>query len=222
MSGEGHKYLALENISFSYDAHRVIFKEFSLAIQKGTAMLVTGPVGAGKTTLARLICGDLRPKSGKILLKGTGIVRAPRARRADILAHWGVLLEDTYLLDNQSVADNVRLALSLSSARKSSESRTVESVLRQSGIWGNRNQNPSALSKGQRKLLQLAMVDARNPEFILWDDPESNLDERSLRTAIERIKRNHRAGCTLLILTSHPEYFSELAAEVIPIPEQST
>ncbi len=211
------EYLTLSGIRFGYKPEQPILDGFNLAIPRGDGVILSGPVGSGKTSAVNLLIGWLKPQAGEVLVDGKSIRGIPQHDRSRLLGSWGLILEENTLLLDRSVRDNIRTAVRLSAARVKPSSSEVNAFLRTVGLVNKRKQNPSELSGGEQKLLQLSIACLRNPLFLIWDDPDSGLDESGLTTAMEIVRKKHLAGMTVLMTTSRPERYTNTGWSIVEI-----
>ena len=210
-------YIKFDGVSFAYENSPPIFEDFSLSLAGSDGVIVTGPVGSGKTTLARLIVGSLKPQRGEIFIAGRPINRLSYAGRAILYSGWGIVSERSALLDDRSVLDNITAAMKLSTARVGRKRGDIENILRKCRMYSRRKARPSRLSQGEQRTLQIMMAIARNPIFLLWDDPDSFLDDERFEFAISEIRRLNLAGSTVILTTSHPDRYAHLEWPIISI-----
>jgi ABC-type multidrug transport system ATPase subunit len=210
-------YLKLSGVRFGYNPERSILDGFNLTIPKGGGVIVSGPVGSGKTTMVNLLIGRLKPQAGEVLVYGKSIGDIPPHDRSRFLSSWGIVLEEDTLLKDRSVRDNIKTAVKLSASRVKPSASEINALLRTVGLIDKRKQRPSELSRGERRLLQLSMACLRNPLFFIWDDPDSGLDETAIEIAMEIISKKHLAGMTLLMTTSRPDCYSDTGWPLVEI-----
>lgn len=203
-------YIEMRDISFAYENSPPIFEDFNLIVPSGGGVIVTGPVGSGKTTLSNLLTGALKPQKGEILISGASMRRLSYSKRSVLYAGWGVVSERSALLEDRSVLDNITAAMRLSTARVARGRVDIDKILRKCGMYSKRKNRPDTLSQGEQRTLQFMMALARNPLFLLWDDPDSFLDDERFDFAMEEVSRLNLAGSTVLLTTSHPDRYASL------------
>jgi phospholipid/cholesterol/gamma-HCH transport system ATP-binding protein len=187
--------IEVNNLSFKR-GERVIYDNVSLQIRRGQVTAIMGPSGTGKTTLLRLIGGQLSPDHGEILLDGKNISTMSRSELFAARARMGMLFQSGALFTDMSVYENV--AFPLRAHTKLSEHLIKELVglkLEAVGLRGTEQFMPSELSGGMNRRVALARAIALDPELIMYDEPFAGQDPivkgvltrliRSLREALE-------------------------------------
>jgi branched-chain amino acid transport system ATP-binding protein len=185
----------------------------SMRVRKGRIRAVIGPNGAGKTTLFNIVSGVLRPDCGSVILDGRDVTRCqPHA-----IARMGVsrTFQTPSLFLNMTVVENVMLgrhirsrcgfmssALRLPFQRK--EERAVRDyalkALDEVGLAAEAHRPASALSYGQRRMVELARAMATEPRLLLLDEPASGLNTKESDDLAERIVRIRESGVTVLLV----------------------
>ncbi len=170
----------IQNITFKRN-ERVIYDDISLSIPKGKVTAIMGPSGIGKTTLLRLIGGQIKPESGKILFDGQDIPSLSRSALYETRKRISMLFQSGALFSDMSVYDNV--AFPIREHSKLSENiieKIVLMKLEAVGLRGARHLRPDELSGGMARRVALARAIALDPELILYDEPFAGLDPISL------------------------------------------
>lgn len=207
--------LELKNISFTAendDGKKEILKDISLKIENGF-VAVTGPNGGGKSTLAKIIAGIIKPTSGKILLDGEDITDLSITERA----HKGIsfAFQQPVRFKGITVHDLIRLA----AGRDISISDACD-YLSQVGLCArdyiNREVNAS-LSGGELKRIEIATVLARGTTVSLFDEPEAGIDLWSFNNLIRVFEKMHDTLGGSIIIISHQERILNIADKVAVI-----
>ena len=211
--------LELQHISFEVadgDAGREIIRDVSLTIPNGRLVVVTGPNGGGKSTLARLIMGIEAPTSGRILLDGediTALSVTERAKRGISFA-----FQQPVRFKGLRVLDLLRLA-----AGKPLNHGEACEYLASVGLCArdyiNREVNAS-LSGGELKRIEIATVLARGTALSVFDEPEAGIDLWSFQNLIEvfqGMRANIRDGSIMII--SHQERILNIADEIVVLKD---
>ena len=161
----------IQNLTFKRD-ERVIYDDISLSIPKGKVTAIMGPSGIGKTTLLRLIGGQLKPNSGKILFDGQNIPTLSRGELYEARKRMSMLFQSGALFTDMSVYDNIAFPMrEHSTLSESLIEKMVLMKLEAVGLRGARNLAPGELSGGMARRVALARAIALDPELILYDEP---------------------------------------------------
>lgn len=182
---------------------RVIYDSISMQVQKGAITAVMGPSGIGKTTLLKLIGGQLTPESGEVLFQDENIHQMSRKRLYDVRRKMSMLFQSGALFTNISVFDNV--AFPLREHTKLSET-IIETIvllkLEAVGLRGAAHLMPSELSGGMARRAALARAIALDPELIMYDEPFAGQDPISMGVLVKLIKElNSALGLTSIVVT---------------------
>jgi phospholipid/cholesterol/gamma-HCH transport system ATP-binding protein len=182
---------------------RVIYDSISMQVQKGAITAVMGPSGIGKTTLLKLIGGQLTPESGEVLFQDENIHQMSRKRLYNVRRKMSMLFQSGALFTNITVFDNV--AFPLREHTKLSEA-IIETIvllkLEAVGLRGAAHLMPSELSGGMARRAALARAIALDPELIMYDEPFAGQDPISMGVLVKLIKElNSALGLTSIVVT---------------------
>ena len=183
---------------------RVIFEDLDLDIRRGTVTAVMGPSGTGKTTLLKLITGQLHPDAGTIRVDGQDVTRLDRAELYRLRRRMGMLFQSGALLTDLSVFDNVAYPLREHTNLSASMVRKLVLLkLEAVGLRGARDLMPSELSGGMARRVALARAIALDPMMILYDEPFTGQDPISMGMLMALIRQLNDASGLTSILVSH-------------------
>jgi phospholipid/cholesterol/gamma-HCH transport system ATP-binding protein len=167
---------------------RVIFDDICLNIPKGKVTAIMGPSGIGKTTLLKLIGGQLTPDSGEVLFSGENIHQLKRQQLFELRKRMSMLFQSGALFTDMNVFDNVAFALREHSGLPESIIRKVVMMKLQAvGLRGAAQMNPNELSGGMQRRAALARAIALEPEMILYDEPFAGQDPISMGMLVKLI-----------------------------------
>lgn len=204
--------LQLKNISFSaetQDGVKEILKDITMDIDGGF-LAITGPNGGGKSTLAKVIAGIIKPTSGKILLDGEDITDLTITERANCGISFA--FQQPVRFKGITVNDLIRLA-----AGKDITISEACDYLSQVGLCArdyiNREVNAS-LSGGELKRIEIATVLARSTKVSLFDEPEAGIDLWSFGNLINVFEKMHETLGGSIIIISHQERILNIADKV--------
>lgn len=181
---------ALEDVSFEVEAGEFVF--------------ITGPSGAGKTTLVRLLLRDIKPDKGKILIEGKDIGSLAQRDLPYYRRKVGVVFQDFKLLFGRTVWENVALALEVASEGENDEKR-IKEALEEVGLLDRANLFPKQLAGGEQQRVVIARALVARPKLILADEPTGNLDPATSRQIIELLDRQTKEDGTTVIMATHNE-----------------
>lgn len=195
--------VAVKNLSF-YRGDRLIFDNVSLQFQRGHITAIMGPSGTGKTTLLKLIGGQLQPDRGEIFVNNQNVHRLPRAQLFELRKKMGMLFQSGALLTDMSVFDNVAFPLREHTQLPESMIRTLVLMKLQAiGLRGAKDLMPSELSGGMARRVALARAIALDPMMIMYDEPFTGQDPISLGVLLHLIKSLNSALHLTSIIVSH-------------------
>lgn len=204
MSKDNHQYLVeVNNLTFSRGS-RTIYDDINLRIPQGKITAVMGPSGIGKTTLLRLIGGQLKPDSGDIIFAGESIPNLPRKDLYETRKKMSMLFQSGALFTDISVFDNVAFALREHTHLSESVIATlVHLKLEAVGLRGAAQLMPSELSGGMARRAALARAIALDPELIMYDEPFAGQDPISMGVLVKLIKALNAALNLTSIVVTH-------------------
>ncbi|MFB0982136.1 MAG: phospholipid ABC transporter ATP-binding protein MlaF [Alteromonadaceae bacterium] len=193
----------IQNLTFKRD-ERVIYDDISLSIPKGKVTAIMGPSGIGKTTLLRLIGGQLKPESGKILFDGQNIPTLSRSALYEARKRMSMLFQSGALFTDMSVYDNIAFPMrEHSTLSESLIEKMVLMKLEAVGLRGARDLAPGELSGGMARRVALARAIALDPELILYDEPFAGQDPISMGVIVRLIKDLSEALGLTSVVVSH-------------------
>lgn len=203
--------LKLENISFEVENEKEILKDVNLTIEKGKFIAITGPNGGGKSTLARIISGVLKPTKGKITFYGEDITDLSITERAQRGISFG--FQQPVRFKGITVHDLINIAkgedLSVMDA-----SHFLSEVGLCAKDYIHRELN-DGLSGGEIKRIEIATIIARNTKLSIFDEPEAGIDLWSFNHLIDIFLKMHQSQENSIVIISHQERILDVADEII-------
>lgn len=192
----------INNLTFSR-GERVIYDNISLRIPRGKTTAIMGPSGIGKTTMLRLIGGQLKPDSGDILFNGESIPSMSRAALYSARRHMSMLFQSGALFTDMTVFDNVAFPLREHTKLPESIIQTMVLMKLQAvGLRGAEALMPSELSGGMARRAALARAISLDPQLILYDEPFAGQDPISMGVLVKLIKElNDVLNLTSVVVT---------------------
>jgi len=206
--------LELKNISFNVQdesKEKEIIRHLDLTIDDGKFVVVTGPNGGGKSTMAKLIAGIEKPAEGRIIFNGEDITEKSITERANLGISFA--FQQPARFKGITVLDLLRIA----AAKQLSVSACCE-FLSEVGLCArdyiNREVNAS-LSGGELKRIEIATVLARGTRLAIFDEPEAGIDLWSFQNLISVFERMRMADTRSILIISHQERILQIADEIV-------
>jgi len=184
-------------------------------IEEGEFVFLTGPSGAGKTTLIRLLIRELLPDEGEIFLADEDITKLPRKHVPKLRQNMGVVFQDFKILPERTVKENIEVALAVIKLPYSEWEERVEHVLSLVGLGDRSRLFPSQLSGGELQRVSLARALVVNPKIIIADEPTGNLDWTTSEKLMELFEKINSEGKTILMSTHHEGIMERMKKRVI-------
>lgn len=210
----GGSMLELKNISYAVENEKEILRDVSLSISD-RFIAITGPNGGGKSTLAKIIAGIIRPTSGQILFDGQDITDMSVTDRARLGISYA--FQTPVKFKGITVKDLLTLA-----AGKKTTVAEACNILSEVGLCArdyiNREVNAS-LSGGELKRIEIAMIIARGTKLSIFDEPEAGIDLWSFNSLIKVFEKMHEKINGSILIISHQERILNIADKIIVISE---
>lgn len=194
-------------------AGRVIFDGLSLVVPRGRITAIMGPSGTGKTTLLRMITGQLRPAAGRVVVDGREVPTLSRPQLFALRRSMGMLFQNSALLTDYTVFENVAFPVREHTRLPERLIRTlVLTKLHAVGLRGAAWLMPAQLSGGMARRVALARAMVLDPDLLLYDEPFSGLDPISMGMVLRLIKVNNDVlGVTSVVVSHDVEEINRIA-----------
>jgi cell division transport system ATP-binding protein len=195
--------VSFQNVSRFYNDWPAL-ERINLQLAQGEFLVISGPSGAGKTTLFRHIwMGDL-PSSGIVEVAGYSSDRIGRRDLPLLRRKLGIVFQDFRLLPERTVFDNVALPLQVAGTSPKAVRRRVFSLLAEMELNHRRGSYPHELSGGEQQRVAIARAMVAHPVILLADEPTGNLDPDVSRKVIELLVEINRSGTAVMLATHDP------------------
>ncbi|MDM7464049.1 ABC transporter ATP-binding protein [Tepidimonas taiwanensis] len=210
-------FVELQGVVFGYGDGRRVLDGVDMVVPRGGVTVLLGASGGGKTTILRLMGGQLRPDNGRVFFDGHDIGTLDRAGLYAMRRRMGMLFQFGALFTDMSVFDNV--AFPLREHTQLSEPLIRDIVLMKLhavGLRGARDRMPGELSGGMARRVALARAIALDPELVLYDEPFSGLDPISRGTAARLIRQlNDTLGLTSVVVSHELDFTFAVADHIV-------
>ena len=205
--------ISINNLSKVYGNGFEALKKINLNIKKGEIFAMLGPNGAGKTTLISIICGIVKPSSGKVTVDDFDIIDDYRETRSRI----GLVPQELTLEQFETVFNNVSYSRGLYG--KKPDPKHIEKILKQLSLWDKKDQRLRQLSGGMKRRVLIAKALSHEPSILFLDEPTAGVDVE-LRQDMWKIVEELRATGVTIILTTHYIEEAEAIADRVGVINQ--
>jgi cell division transport system ATP-binding protein len=178
-----------------------ILRDLSFHIAPGSFQFLTGPSGAGKTSLLRLLFLSINPTRGLINIFGKDSANLDRADLPEIRRRIGIVFQDFRLLDHLTTYENVALPLRVRGREEASYRKDVIELLKWVGLSDRIDVMPPVLSGGEKQRAAIARALIDQPDVLLADEPTGNLDPSLARRILRLFTELNRSGTAVVIAT---------------------
>jgi cell division transport system ATP-binding protein len=189
------------NVGLRYGQGPEILKDLTFTIEPGSFHFLTGPSGAGKTSLLRLLLLSLRPTRGKVTMFGHDVGSLDQDHLLQLRRHIGIVFQEFRLLDHLTTYENVALPLRVLGQPESAYRANVEELLQWVGLGARMNAHPPVLSGGEKQRAAIARAVIGRPDILLADEPTGNVDPELSERLVHLFGELNRMGTTIIIAT---------------------
>ena len=200
------------NVSMGYDKGHDVLKDISFKLEPGSMHFLTGPSGAGKTSLLKLMYLAQRPSRGEIIMFGRDVAKEARENLPKLRRRIGVVFQDFRLLDHMSAVENVSLPLRIAGGAGAHINEHVEELLSWVGLQDKMLSYPSTLSGGEKQRVAIARAVIRRPDILLADEPTGNVDPDMAERLMYLFVELNKLGTTVVIATHDNSLVEKIGA----------
>jgi len=190
-----------ENVGLRYGMGPEVLQDLTFSITPGSFQFLTGPSGAGKTTLMKLLLMSLRPTRGLISIFGQDAATLDKDAITSIRRRIGVVFQDFRLLEHLTTYENVALPLRVQNKPEGGYREEVTELLRWVGLGDRMHVYPEVLSGGEKQRAAIARALIVRPELLLADEPTGNVDPTMARRIIRLFVELQRSGTSVVVAT---------------------
>lgn len=208
--------IKFESVSQKFGSLSVL-SNISFSISDGEFVFLTGPTGAGKTTIIRLIIKDLLPSEGLITVSKWQLDKLKSKDIHLLRREVGVVFQDLKLLKDKTLFENVALSLEVCGKKQKEIKNKVKEILKFVGLDKKVNNFPQELSGGELQRAAIARAVVSNPKIILADEPTADLDPATSWRIIQLFNKLNKMGKTVLFATHNVDIVNSLRKRVISL-----
>ena len=192
--------IRFENVGLRYGLGPEVLRDVDFHLLRGSFHFLTGPSGAGKTTLVQAMISK-NPSRGLIHLFGQNCADLPSPERADLRRRIGIVFQDFRLLDHLTTWENVALPLRVFGKSEASYRDDVTDLLKWVGLGDRMTAYPEVLSGGEKQRAAIARAVIGKPELLLADEPTGNVDPNMANRLLRLFIELNRLGTSVIIAT---------------------
>ena len=200
--------ISISGLTKTYASGHQALKAVDLEIRQGEIFALLGPNGAGKTTLISIVCGIVRPSSGKVVVGGADIINDYRVTRSKI----GLVPQELATDQFERVWDTVTFSRGLFGS--AANPAHIEKLLKELSLWDKRHTKIKELSGGMKRRVMIAKALSHEPEILFLDEPTAGVDVELRRDMWELVRQLRESGVTIILTTHYIEEAEEMADRI--------
>jgi ABC-2 type transport system ATP-binding protein len=200
--------IIINNLSKVYNNGFKALEKVNLNIKKGEIFAMLGPNGAGKTTLISIICGIVKPSSGKVTVDGYDIIDDYRETRSRI----GLVPQELTLEQFETVFNNISYSRGLYG--KKNNPKHIEKILKDLSLWDKKDQRLRQLSGGMKRRVLIAKALSHEPSILFLDEPTAGVDVELRKDMWNVVEKLRKSGVTIILTTHYIEEAEAIADRV--------
>lgn len=211
--------IRFESAGLAYGETGETLSDINITLGEGEFRFLTGPSGAGKTSLLKMIYLAMRPTRGKLFLFGEDTSDAPREALPFLRRRIGVVFQEFRLLDHLTAFDNVALPMKVAGVNVNHYREDVSELLNWVGLGDRMDARPPTLSGGEQQRVALARALVSKPDLILADEPTGNVDPAMSERIMKLFVELNKLGAAVIVATHDLHLVQTLGKPVLRISE---
>jgi len=209
--------LEFRKVTKKYPGNRMVLDNVSFSVQAGEFVYLIGPSGAGKTTILRLLIGEMKPTSGKIFYRDHPIQKFSKRQIAYLRREVRIVFQDFKILFDRTVLENVLLSLYILGRKQTEAIAEARKVLQLVGLDDKRGMFPIQISAGELQRVAIARAIAGDSKVLLADEPTGNLDPDTGSEIIKLLEEINSTGTTVIVTTHNEALVNQAKRRVIEV-----
>jgi cell division transport system ATP-binding protein len=216
------KIVDIKNLTI-YRKQNKILSDFSISVEKGEFVFLTGRVGSGKSSLLKVMYGDEDFSIGEVVVAGFDLKKIKSEEIPLLRRKIGIVFQDYKLLTDRTVYDNLKFVLEASGQRSKTEiSKRILDTMNIVGLKGKEHRMPFELSGGEQQSVGIARALINNPLLILADEPTGNLDEKSSENIMNLLLLAVQKGTSVIMATHDTGIINKFPAKIYNVEDTGT
>jgi cell division transport system ATP-binding protein len=204
-----------DNVGLRYGTGAETLSDVSFSLSKGGFYFLTGPSGAGKTSLLRLLYLAQRPSRGLIRMFGEDMVTMARDRLPQYRRRIGVVFQDFRLVPHLSAFDNIALPLRVAGGSAADVEKPVSEMLAWVGLSDRATARPATLSGGEQQRVAIARAVISRPDVLVADEPTGNVDPEMAARLLYLFDGLNKLGTTIVVATHDLHLISRIGSATL-------
>lgn len=210
--------IKFQNVVKHYKKQKAL-DNVNLEIRHGEFISLVGLSGAGKTTLIRLIIGEEKLDSGKILIDDIDISKVGKSELPYLRRKIGVVFQDIKLLPKRTAFENIAFAMEVCGHDKEKIAQDVPKILELVGLLHKKDNFPDEMSGGEQQRIAIARALSHRPVLLLADEPTGNLDEVNSNEILDLLLKINQLGTTVILATHASDLVNKIKKRVVTIED---
>ena len=185
-----------------YQNKKTILENLNIEVAKGEFVFLIGRTGSGKSSLIRVLYGDITMKKGVGNVVGFDLVKISQKQIPFLRRKIGIVFQDFKLLSDRNIYNNLKFVLRATGWKNKDDiDRRIKEVLKEVGLFEIEKKYPFELSGGEQQRTAIARALLNTPELIIADEPTGNLDPQTSNEIMEVFKKLHKQGIAVFMAT---------------------
>lgn len=182
--------------------NNILFSDINFNVNSGELVFLIGKTGTGKSSLLKVLYGDLHIKSGQGSIMGFDLTQLKEKQIPKLRRKLGIVFQDFKLLPDRTVFENLSFVLKATGWKEKDKiKKRVSEVLEMVNVTSNDKKYPFELSGGEQQRVAIARALLNNPEIIIADEPTGNLDPETSNEIMQLFSKLHKEGISLIMAT---------------------
>ena len=203
-----------------YQRSHLVLSDVNFTLNEGEFVYLIGKTGSGKSSLLKVLYGDLPLQTGQGSVVGMDLKSLKTSKVPDLRRHLGIVFQDFQLLTDRTVEQNLAFVLKATGWKdKATIDKRIDEVLDAVGMLSKKKMMPFRLSGGEQQRVSIARALLNHPELILADEPTGNLDSKSSDEIVELLRKSNRDYKQTIIMITHNMEIAKSADRIIKIED---
>ena len=209
--------IRLIDVYKEYDNGTKALKGVNLRIDDGEFVFLVGPPGSGKSTVIKLITGEIAATQGRLMVNGYNLSNIAPRQIPYMRRTLGIIFQDFRLIEKKTVYENLAFAMRAIGASPRELRRRIPYVLQLVGLEQKADRYPGQISGGEQQRVAIARALVNNPSMIIADEPTGNLDPQRSLEIMMLLERINELGTTVLVVTHEKALVNRFTKRVVAI-----